>query len=146
MRQQYGRDSDVVVDDVTLLEASFRVKNLLEVRHVDDSPFHIEPRCCGHIMWSYKDDFARTIASLSSRRPLSQRDRSFGHGQNNLNDCNHRSIPQAKAPVFARGVLPRQRLEPSLALTGTIQGCPRHHKERTLEKDSHWTVNDVLYG
>src|SRR5208282_4149444 len=49
MRQQYGRDSDVVVDDVTLLEASFRVKNLLEVRHVDDSPFYIEPRCCGHI-------------------------------------------------------------------------------------------------
>src|SRR5580704_5295434 len=49
MRQQYGRDSDVVVDDVTFLEAGFRVKNLLEVRHVDDSPFHIEPRCCGHI-------------------------------------------------------------------------------------------------
>ena len=54
------------------------------------------------MLWSYYDDFARTIAPLSSRRPLSQRDCSFGHGQNNLNDCNHRSIPQAKAPVFAR--------------------------------------------
>jgi len=55
------------------------------------------------MLWSYRDDFARTIASLSSRRPLSQRDRSFGHGQNNLNDCNHRSIPQAKAPAFCPG-------------------------------------------
>src|SRR5271165_6407094 len=69
------------------------------------------------MLWSYNDDFPRTIAPLSSRRPLSQRDCSFAHGQNNLNDGNHRSIPQAKAPVFARGVLTRQRLEPSL--TGT---------------------------
>jgi hypothetical protein len=55
MRQQYGRDSDVVVDDVTFLEAGFRVKNLLEVRHVDDSPFHIEPRCCGHITMTSRE-------------------------------------------------------------------------------------------
>src|SRR5271169_326049 len=55
MRQQYGRDPDVVVDDVTLLEASFRIKNLLEVRQVDDGPFHIEPRCCGHIRMTSRE-------------------------------------------------------------------------------------------
>ena len=98
------------------------------------------------MLWSYNDDFARTITPVSSRRPLSQRDCSFGHGQNNLNDCNHRSIPQAKAPVFVRGVL-RGRAGAFAYADGNDLGMPpANHKERTLEKDSRWTANDVLYG
>src|SRR5580704_15417423 len=127
MRQQYGRDSDVVVDDVTFLEAGFRVKNLLEVRHVDDSPFHIEPRCCGHITMT-----SRERSRLCLRADLCLREIAVSVMARTISTIATTDQSRKRKLQFLPAVARRgQRLEPSLTL---IQGCLRASQRKNTGK------------